>query len=102
MKECCKKYLHEQFGGDADVMSEIYGEYVSSMKAKIGEARTAIAEKQWVQLDRVAHTIKGNSLAAGDEEMANVAIELRGASKQEDEAMSASLIEKLEELYGLL
>ena len=36
MKECCKQYLDEQFGGDADVMAEIYNEYVSSVGEKIG------------------------------------------------------------------
>ena len=29
MKECCKKYLAEQFGGDDEVVGEIYAEYVS-------------------------------------------------------------------------
>ena len=35
MKECCRTYLDEQFGGDADVINEIYGEYVSSDRKSV-------------------------------------------------------------------
>ena len=31
MKECCKRYLNEQFGDDAEVVDAIYAEYVSSV-----------------------------------------------------------------------
>ena len=98
MKDCCKKYLDEQFGGDADVMAEIYGEYVSSVQAKLAEADSALAAADWTRLDRVAHTVKGNALAAGDTEMAETAIELRKAAALSDPALSASLLGKLKEL----
>ena len=93
MKPCCKQYLDEQFGGDADMVNEIYGEYASSMQEKAQEAVTALAGASWEILDRVAHTIKGNALAAGDNEMAQLGIELRQAAKLQDAAQSASLIE---------
>ena len=38
MKECCVAYLSEQFGNDAELGKEIYGEYVSSMRVKGTEA----------------------------------------------------------------
>ena len=98
MKECCKVYLDEQFGGDADVMAEIYNEYVSSVKEKIEEAGVKLAAADWTTLDRIAHTIKGNALAAGDAETANVAIELRKAAALADASLSASLIDKIKEL----
>ena len=98
MKECCRVYLDYQFGGDADIMAEIYNEYVSSIMAKIGEAESALAAPDWTKLDRTAHTIKGNALAAGDQEMADVAISLRKASALSDAALSASLLEKIKEL----
>ncbi len=47
MKECCKTYLNEQFGDDADVVNEIYGEYVSSVRVKIMEATTALTGSVW-------------------------------------------------------
>ena len=98
MKECCKAYLDEQFGGDADVTAEIYGEYVSSIAEKIGEADAALAAPNWPRLDKVAHTIKGNALAAGDTEMAETAISLRKAAALEDAALSAPLVDKIKEL----
>ena len=98
MKECCRKYLDEQFGGDADVVGEIYSEYVSSVGAKLADADSALAASDWTQLDRVAHTVKGNALAAGDTEMAETAIALRKTAALSDAAESASLIAKLREL----
>ena len=70
MKPCCEKYLNEQFGGDAEIVAEIYSEYVSSLKTKIAEAVAALDGGQWDVLDKAAHTIKGNALAAGDTETA--------------------------------
>lgn len=96
MKECCKKYLDEQFGGDADIMSEIYSEYAESARTKAAEAAAALAAGDWTQLDRVAHTLKGNALAAGDSEMAETAIELRKTAALHDTDASASLVAKLE------
>ena len=98
MKECCAKYLEEQFGGDADIMGEIYGEYVSSIHEKIGEADEALAAPDWTRLDRTAHTIKGNALAAGDAEMAEVAITLRKAAALGDASQAATLVGRIKEL----
>ena len=102
MKACCKAYLDEQFGGDADLVGEIYGEYVSSVAEKLGEADQTLAASEWDKFDKVAHTIKGNSLAAGDNEMAETAIALRGAAKLTDVAESQRLIARLKELAGEL
>lgn len=93
MKPCCKQYLDEQFGGDADIVNEIYSEYVSSLAEKTQEAVNALAGASWEVLDRVAHTIKGNALAAGDTEMAQLGIELRQAAKLQDSSQASSLIE---------
>ena len=102
MKECCRKYLDEQFGGDADVMGEIYSEYVSSVGVKLAEADAALASADWNLLDHVAHTVKGNALAAGDAEMAETAIALRKASALADASEVASLMAKLRELAAQL
>ena len=102
MKECCRKYLDEQFGGDADVVGEIYSEYAASVGAKLAEADAALAAADWKLLDHVAHTVKGNALAAGDADMAETAIALRKASALSDTAAAASLIAKLGELAAQL
>ena len=102
MKECCKTYLNGQFGDDADVVNEIYGEYVSSVRVKIMEATTALTGSAWQQLDRVAHTVKGNALAAGDNEMADAAIQLRKVTQLQDAAQAGELIGRMQELSELL
>ena len=98
MKECCEKYLNEQFGNDAAVVNEIYAEYVSSVNVKAAEADAALAAVAWDALDKVAHTIKGNSLAVGDQQMADTAIELRNAAKLQDRDQAERLIAGLRAL----
>jgi len=93
MKKCCQDYMNEQFGGDADLIAEIYNEYVSSVTGKI--AQTALAEQNRTALDRIAHTIKGNALAVGDTDMAEAAIALRKTAALGDDAGSAELIARL-------
>ena len=95
MKQCCADYLSEQFGGDADIIGEIYSEYVSSVTAKTAEAEAALPAEQWEALDKIAHTIKGNALAAGDQETASAAIALRSAAKLQDKEEAASLVAKI-------
>ena len=102
MKDRCESYLREQFGDDADVIGEIYGEYVSSMGEKIGEADSALAASEWDRLDKIAHTVKGNALAAGDAEMAEVAIALRKAAALGDVAQAGTLIARMKELAASL
>lgn len=67
-----------------EVINVIYAEYVSSIDDKMAEADAAVAAGAWDTLDKVAHTIKGNALTAGDQQMADVAIALRGVAKQQD------------------
>ena len=97
MKQCCKDYLMEQFG-DEDVVGEIYGEYVSSIKEKLPEFDAALAQENWATLDSVAHALKGNALATGDTDTANVAVSLRNAAKMSEKDTAQSLFEKLQEL----
>jgi len=98
MKECCRKYLSDQFGGDEAVVGEIYDEYASSTHQKIRAASKALSDEDWTQLDRVAHTLKGNALAAGDTEMADTAISLRKAAALKDSGEATSLIAKMDDL----
>ena len=101
MKQCCKDYLMEQFG-DEDVVNEIYSEYVSSIREKLPELDAALAAENWTTLDPLAHAIKGNALATGDTDVANVAISLRIAAKMSEKANAASLIAKLKEFAAEL
>ena len=97
MKQCCKDYLMEQFG-DEDVVKEIYAEYAKSVQEKLPELEAALAAENWTDLDSLAHAVKGNALATGDTDSANVAISLRTAAKMSDKATSRALLDKLQEL----
>ena len=101
MKECCRKYLMEQFG-DEDVSNEIYAEYVASVGAKLGEANAAADAGDWTQLDRVMHTIKGNALASGDVEMADLAIECRKLVPFRDMDGCRAVIARIQDLAKTL
>ena len=84
MKPCCNEFLSKQFGGDQAVVEEIYAEYRKELGKMLGELPDAIARGEWDVVDRLAHTLKGNSLAVGDAETAEVAIAMRGAAKLGD------------------
>ena len=96
MKQCCKEYMMGQFG-DEDVVAEIYGEYKMSLAQKIAECDDAIASGDWIKLDRAAHAIKGNSLAVGDNEVAEKAIAMRSAAKLQEAAEATALLSAIKE-----
>ena len=79
-------------------MNAIYAEYVASIGIKTAEADAALAAGAWDTLDKVAHTVKGNSLAAGDQQMADAAIALRSAVKLQDRDQAARLIADMKAL----
>ena len=97
MKKCCNDFLMEQFG-DESVVKEIYEEYANSISEKITEGEAALAAEEWTALDHIAHAVKGNALATGDNDVANVAIELRNAAKLTDKDRAHVLVDKLKEL----
>lgn len=97
MKACCKAYLDEQFGDDG-IVEEIYSEYQVSMGEKLGEIVQAMDRQEWESLDRLAHAVKGNALAVGDQDMADTAISLRGAAKLGDAAKAEECVSRLKTL----
>ena len=97
MKQCCKEYLMEQFG-DEDVVNEIYAEYANSIQEKLPEIEAALAAEDWTSLDRLAHAVKGNALAAGDTAISDTAIAMRAAAKMSEKNTAASLLANLKEL----
>ena len=97
MKQCCKDYLMEQFG-DETVVKEIYSEYANSIREKIAELEAALTAENWSSLDQLAHAVKGNALATGDNDTANAAVALRIAAKMSEKDTARTLLDKIEEL----
>lgn len=102
MKECCNSYLNEQFGGEKELIDEIYSEYVSSINEKIKEAAGALVSGDWKLLDVVAHTIKGNALAVGDKDMADTAISMRTSAQLSDHERASALLARIKDLSTTL
>ena len=98
MKECCREYLAKQIGDSEEDIAAIYSEYVKSVGVKADEAQAALAAGAWHELDKVAHTVKGNSLSVGDQQMADVAIALRGAAQLQDRGKAEQLIAEMRAL----
>ena len=71
---------------------------VNSIHEKVPELEAALAAENWASLDSLAHAVKGNALATGDNDVANVAISLRVAAKMSEKNNATSLFEKLKEL----
>ena len=65
-------------------------------------SEAALAAGDWDALDKIAHTVKGNALAAGDNETAEAGIALRQAAKLHDAGESGRLIARLKELTAAL
>ena len=97
MKQCCKDYLMEQFG-DEEVVNEIYAEYANSIREKLPEFEAALTAEDWSALDQLAHAVKGNALATGDNNVADAAIALRVSAKMSDIGSVRFLFGKLQEL----
>ena len=87
----------EQFG-DEEVVKEIYAEYANSIREKLPELEAALTAENWSSLDQMAHAVKGNALATGDTDTANVAVALRIAAKMSEKDTARSLLDKLLEL----
>ena len=102
MKESCRQFLAEQFGGDQDTVEEIYAEYVASAREKVDELTAAVAAGEGENLDRLAHTLKGNALIAGDNDTVEAAIAMRGAAKLKDRAQADSLTARIKGLVAEL
>ncbi|MBP1589059.1 MAG: Hpt domain-containing protein [Kiritimatiellae bacterium] len=98
MKPCCKEYLSKQFGGDQAVVEDIYAEYRKEVGGMLGELPGAMSRGEWELVDRLVHTLKGNSLAVGDAETAEVAIAMREAVKLGDKDRAEECLARIREL----
>lgn len=98
MKEGIRRWLTEQFGSDEALIADVYAEYVSSARGKMAELAPAFAARDWAQVDRIAHTLKGNALMIGDATLAEVAVALRAASKAADATAAETFVARLEGL----
>jgi len=84
--------MNEQFEGDAEMVAAVWEEYLAVTADKLAAARDALAAENFPQLDRLAHTLKGNALMVGDRSLAEAAIELRTAARASDAGAVAPIL----------
>jgi len=84
VKESVKLWLGEQMAGlDDATLGDIYSEYAETagkLYAELSEKRAAGAS--FDDVDRVAHTLKGNALMVGDQALFEAVQAWRGAIRE--------------------
>ena len=98
-KESVRQWLISQFGEDEALMGEIFGEYLRTTGETIAKAVSAMAGEDYRELDRIAHTLKGNALMVGDQDAADAAYEMRNASKASDRAGCEAALAKVRRIF---
>jgi len=71
------------------------GWHVRNIQEKIPELEAALTAENWAVLDTLAHAVKGNALATGDNDSANAAIALRIAAKMSNKDEAHTHFEEL-------
>jgi len=102
MKDVVRKWLTEQFGDDAALHEELYGQYAADMKGFIAKVSEAMKTSDTKTLASVAHTMKGMALQMGDTETADVSKALQIAGQSGTATVCAGLVPKLSELVAAL
>ena len=69
MKACVEKWLNDQFGGDGQMVADVYEEYRQTMRRLVGELASARQAGDAAAVDRILHTMKGSAAMVGDEEV---------------------------------
>ena len=79
-----------------DLLVELIDLYLEDTPQRIMAIRSAAAEKNWVQLKRAAHTVKGSSGTLGLRQVARVCQELEEASSPGSTEGVEALVQLLE------
>ena len=82
MDQSIVNYMKENLGlDDMELIQELYGEYVNTIKERLPSAHSALDAKDFQALAKVAHAMKGCALNIGHEAFAVVAKELEYLGK---------------------
>ena len=98
MNDNVRQWMNEQFEGDSETIALVWGEYLNETAVKLDAVRTALAASDFPELDRLAHTLKGNALMVGDTALVQASISLRDAAKASDAEASGRALARLAEL----
>ena len=103
MKTSIETWLKNQMGDDSALINEIYEEYRTTTARLVGELKAALAaHAEFAVTDRIAHTLKGNALMVGDQELFEVVQGMRAQMKDGDFVRASETMPQVEALQKAL
>jgi HPt (histidine-containing phosphotransfer) domain-containing protein len=102
MKSQILNYLSQSFGIEGEDALELYNSFIATLAENIGKFDTLMENENFEELTRTAHTVKGCAMNSGHQEMAEVALQMEMAAKNQDSAKCKHLSFKLKELFSML
>ncbi|MFA7186242.1 MAG: Hpt domain-containing protein [Victivallales bacterium] len=93
--EKIRGYLKKEFELDEEDISEVLNEFLSNMQSLIKKASSEIAARNWTDLKKTAHSIKGVSANLGADFISSRGKELENAALASDDAKVSSLISEI-------
>ena len=73
----------KKYGGE-DILDSVYNEFNDETKPQLEECKLALANKNWDEMKKILHTLKGTSGTLGIDKVANSALELETKIKEND------------------
>ena len=99
MKQQILDYLRDSFGLEGSDAEDLYQSYVETLDENISKFDSLLANDNFTDFTRAAHTIKGCALNSGHQEMHLAALELEKAAKANDKALCLQLMEPVKNIY---
>ena len=95
MKQQILDYLRDSFGLEGSDAEELYQSYVDTLNENISKFDSLLANNNFAEFTRAAHTIKGCA-------MSSAALELEKAAKANDKALCLQLMEPVKNIFKQL
>lgn len=84
-----------RLGGDQELLLELYAAFSDDAPKKIRDLKTALEDRDYTQVTRRAHAIKGSAAAIGAVRVRDYAAALEAAARDEDMKRIKTLMPRL-------
>lgn len=102
MKKQILDYLRDSFGLEESDAEDLYQAYIETLNENISKFDSLLANDNFTEFTRAAHTIKGCAMNSGHQEMHNAALELEKAAKANDKTLCLQLMESVKNIFRQL
>lgn len=94
------QYLKTSFELDDETATELMGTFIETVKDYEKQVDVLLADKNWSDLNRLGHTIKGTAANVGANALSDAGRELEFAAKNAHYDSSKIAIDKLKQLIN--